>query len=77
MLARIEDTLTDKSITEDNIEVELGQCYINYGLDTDKWSRLRRFLWFRTFNMYRSKVDLDREAEKNEDLIKTLQEKVK
>lgn len=77
LLARIEDTLTDKSITEDNIEVELGQCYINYGLDTDKWSRLRRFLWFRTFNMYRSKVDLDREAEKNEDLIKTLQEKVK
>ncbi|SCV14053.1 related to J domain-containing protein 1 [Nakaseomyces glabratus] len=61
LLARIEDTLTDKSITEDNIEVELGQ----------------RFLWFRTFNMYRSKVDLDREAEKNEDLIKTLQEKVK
>ncbi|KAL3228994.1 J domain-containing protein 1 [Nakaseomyces bracarensis] len=75
LLSRVEDTLTEKSITEDNIEVDLGQCYINYGLDTDKWSRLRRFLWFRTFNMYRSKDDLDREAVKNENLIKELQAK--
>lgn len=75
LLSRIEDTLTEKSITEDDIEGDLGQCYINYGLDTDKWSRLRRFLWFRTFNMYRSKDDLDREAAKNEDLIKELQAK--
>lgn len=50
-------------------------AYLNYGLDTDKWSRLRRFLWFRTYGLYRDKSDLDREAKKNERIVQDLKTK--
>lgn len=72
-LNRLEDTLYKREFTQEETELHLTDSYFNYGLDTDKWSRLRRFLWFRAFSMYRSKEDLDREAEKNERLIRDLQ----
>ncbi|CEP60058.1 Jid1p LALA0_S01e02080g [Lachancea lanzarotensis] len=75
LLTRIEETLTKGHLTHDDTENDLLQAYVNYGLDTDKWSRLRRFLWFRTYGMYRSKDDLDREAQKNEKIVQELKSK--
>lgn len=75
LLTRIEETINQKNFTHDETEKDLTQAYINYGLDTDKWSRLRRFLWFRTFGLYKSKADLDREAKKNEELVQFLKSK--
>lgn len=75
LLTRIEDSLTKNHFTHDETERDLVQAYINYGLDTDKWSRLRRFLWFRTYSLYRNKDDLDREAKKNEKMVQTLRNK--
>ncbi|SCU92344.1 LAMI_0E09868g1_1 [Lachancea mirantina] len=75
LLTRIEDSLTRVSFTHDETERDLTQAQINYGLDTDKWSRLRRFLWFRTYGLYRTKSDLDREAQKNEELVEKLKRK--
>ncbi|SCV01847.1 LAME_0G18888g1_1 [Lachancea meyersii CBS 8951] len=72
LLTRIEETLTKTHFTHDETEHDLLQAYVNYGLDTDKWSRLRRFLWFRTYGIYRSKDDLDREAQKNEKIVQEL-----
>ncbi|SCU82716.1 LANO_0B07294g1_1 [Lachancea nothofagi CBS 11611] len=75
LLTRIEESLTKGHFTHDETEKDLVLAYVNYGLDTDKWSRLRRFLWFRTYGMYRSKTDLDREAQKNEKIVQELKGK--
>lgn len=75
LLTRIEDSLTKSNLTHDDTERELNMAYLNYGLDTDKWSRLRRFLWFRTYGLYRDKSDLDREAKKNERIVQDLKTK--
>lgn len=72
LLTRIEDSLTSKRYTHDETEHDLAQSYTNYGLDTDKVSRLRRFLWFRTYGLYRTNADLDREAKKNEELVQNM-----
>lgn len=72
LLTRIEDSLTSKRYTHDETEHDLTQSYTNYGLDTDKVSRLRRFLWFRTYGLYRTNADLDREAKKNEELVQNM-----
>lgn len=72
LLTRIEDSLTSKQYTHDETEHDLTLSYTNYGLDTDKISRLRRFLWFRTYGLYRTNADLDREAKKNEELVKNI-----
>lgn len=74
-LTRLEDTLTRVNFSHDKTEQDLTQAYINYGLATDKWSRLRRFLWFRTFGLYKSKEDLDREAKLNEQIVQDLKVK--
>ena len=75
LLTRIEESLTKVHYTHDETERDLGLAYMNYGLDTDKWSRLRRFLWFRTYGLYRSKADLDREAQNNERIVQELKSK--
>ncbi|SCU86027.1 LADA_0D11760g1_1 [Lachancea dasiensis] len=75
LLTRIEASLTQNHFTHDETEKDLVMAYVNYGLDTDKWSRLRRFLWFRTYGMYRAKSDLDREAHKNERIVQELKDK--
>ncbi|QLG70296.1 hypothetical protein HG535_0A02340 [Zygotorulaspora mrakii] len=72
LLTRIENSLTSQQYTHEETEFDLAQSYSNYGLDSDKFSRLRRFLWFRTYGLYRAKDDLDREAEKNEGLVQDL-----
>lgn len=75
LLSRIEDSLTRKQYTHEETEYDLAQCYNNYGLDTDKISRFKRFLWFRAYGLYRSNSDLDREAKKNEELVNNLRKK--
>lgn len=75
LLSRLEETVNKKTFTQEETERDLSLAYLNYGLDDDKWSRLRRFLWFRTFGLYRSKGDLDREAERNENMIQGLMSK--
>lgn len=77
LLGRIEDTLVGQNFTQEQTENDLVQSRLNYGLETDKFTRLRRFLWFRTFGLYRSKDDLDREAAKNERMIQNLKSKEK
>lgn len=75
LLTRIEDSLTSNRFTHDETEHDLTQSYTNYGLDTDKISRLRRFLWFRAYGLYRTNADLDREAKKNEELVQSIMNK--
>lgn len=75
LLSRIENSLTSQQYTHDETECDLAQSYTNYGLDTDKMSRFRRFLWFRTYGLYRTKDDLDREAKRNEELVQGLKKK--
>lgn len=75
LLTRWEEAMNKTNFTHDETERDLTLAYINYGLDEDKWSRLRRFLWFRTFGLYRNKEDLDREAKKNEAMINELKNK--
>lgn len=75
LLTRIEDSLTRKNYTHEETEQDLLQSYTNYGLDTDKISRWRRFLWFRAYGLYRSDTELDREAKKNEDMVQDILKK--
>ncbi|CAH02298.1 Jid1p [Kluyveromyces lactis] len=75
LLSRLEESINKRDFAHDETEKHLTLAYINYGLDEDKWSRLRRFLWFRTYSLYRTKEDLDREAKKNENMIKDLKKK--
>lgn len=75
LLSRLEENINKRDFAHDETEKDLTLAYINYGLDEDKWSRLRRFLWFRTFSLYRSKEDLDREAKRNEKMIRELKKK--
>lgn len=72
LLAKIQESLSKAEFTHDESGLHLIQSYTNYGLDTDKFSRLRRFLWFRTWGLYKSKEDLDREAKINEEMIRKL-----
>lgn len=75
VLTKIENSLVDRStygVTENDIEHGLFRSYQNYGLDDDKLSRIKRFLWFRSWGLYSSKEELDREAKFNEDLIGTI-----
>lgn len=76
LLTRIENSLTSKQFTHEETEFDLAQSYTNYGLDSDKFSRFRRFLWFRTYGLYRAKEDLDREAKINEGIVKGLMKAV-
>lgn len=75
LLTRIEDSLTRKNYSHEETERDLAQSYTNYGLDTDKISRWRRFLWFRAFGLYRSDTDLDREAKRNEEMVQDILKK--
>lgn len=75
VLTKIENSLVDRStygVTENDIEHGLFRSYQNYGLDDDKLSRIKRFLWFRSWGLYSSKDELDREAKSNEDLLGTI-----
>ncbi|EJT41894.1 JID1-like protein [Saccharomyces kudriavzevii IFO 1802] len=73
LLEKIQESLSKADFAHEESELHLIQSYTNYGLDTDKFSRLRRFLWFRTWGLYKSKEDLDREAKINEEMIRKLQ----
>lgn len=74
-LSQVEESVNKRNYTHDETERDLTLAHINYGLDDDKWSRLRRFLWYRAFGLYNSKDDLDREAKRNEDMINNLMKK--
>ena len=71
LLQKLQSSLIERSdvLDDEDIEEILSQTYENFGLDTDKFSRIRRFLWFRSWGLYRSKEDLDREAKQNESLM--------
>lgn len=71
LLQKLQSSLIERSdvLDDEDIEEILSQTYENFGLDTDKLSRIRRFLWFRSWGLYRSKEDLDREAKQNESLM--------
>ncbi|EDO14999.1 hypothetical protein Kpol_376p12 [Vanderwaltozyma polyspora DSM 70294] len=73
LLSELEDAINMKSPSQEDSERDLILSYTNYGLDTDKMSRLKRFLWFRTFSMFRTKEDLDREVAKNNKLLAELE----
>lgn len=77
LLSRVEDSIVGNHFTQEQTENDLVQSRVNYGLETDKFTRLRRFLWFRAFGLYRSKEELDREAIKNERLVQSLKNKEK
>lgn len=76
LLSQLEETLTMKTHTQEETENDLVLSYTNYGLDTDKISRLRRFLWFRTFGRYSSSpTDLDREVKRNNEMLDNMEKK--
>lgn len=80
LLTRLENTLIEKSeqaVTHEDIEKSLFNVYDNYGLDNDKLSRVRRFLWFRSWGLYRNGEEFDKEVKRNEDLITDMQNKPK
>ncbi|CCH44112.1 J domain-containing protein 1 [Wickerhamomyces ciferrii] len=56
----------------DDTEFELDKAYMNYGLDQSRISRLRRFLWFRTFGLYKEKDQLDSSHKENEAILKKI-----
>ncbi|KAG0661495.1 J domain-containing protein 1 [Maudiozyma exigua] len=75
VLTKVENSLVgriDYGITEDDVEKGLFRSYHNYGLDDDKLSRIKRFLWFRSWGLYTTSDELDREAKNNESLINTI-----
>mgnify|MGYP003365356803 CR=1 FL=1 len=75
VLTKVENSLVgrvDYGITEDDVEKGLFRSYQNYGLDDDKLSRIKRFLWFRSWGLYTTSEELDREAKSNETLINTI-----
>lgn len=75
VLTKVENSLVGRvgyGITEDDVEKGLFRSYQNYGLDDDKLSRIKRFLWFRSWGLYTTSDELDREAKNNETLINTI-----
>ncbi|SMN20370.1 similar to Saccharomyces cerevisiae YPR061C JID1 Probable Hsp40p co-chaperone [Maudiozyma saulgeensis] len=75
LLSKIESTLVGKvdyGITADDVEKGLFSSYQNYGLDDDKLSRIKRFLWFRSWGLYTNQDELDREAKANETLLNSI-----
>lgn len=73
LLTDIQTSFGRRVDIHEQCEKDLIQSYLNYGLGDDYWARIRRFLWFRSFNLYsHSKEDLDREAIKNEKIIDAL-----
>ncbi|KAL6942125.1 hypothetical protein ACO0QE_003291 [Hanseniaspora vineae] len=73
LLTDIQTSFGRRVDIHEQCEKDLIQSYLNYGLGDDYWARIRRFLWFRSFNLYsHSKEDLDREAIKNEKIIGAL-----
>ena len=75
VLTKVENSLVGRvgyGITEDDVEKGLFRSYQNYGLDDDKLSRIKRFLWFRSWGLYTTSEELDREAKNNETLINTI-----
>ncbi|ONH67197.1 J domain-containing protein 1 [Cyberlindnera fabianii] len=69
-LNNMEETLIARQKMHDTCEADLVSAYFNYGLDDSRISRIRRFLWFRTFGLYREQHVLDRSARENEALVK-------
>ncbi|CCF59508.1 hypothetical protein KAFR_0H00980 [Kazachstania africana CBS 2517] len=68
ILTRVENSLlVDSKHVETKSQVL--DSYENFGLDNDKISRIKRFLWFRSFGLYNDKDKLDQEAKNNEVLL--------
>lgn len=79
-LTKIQDTYVTKKLDlefdERIINSHLLQAYNNYGLGTDKESRIRRFLWYRSYQQYLKDPDSDvlitKDLIENEKLIQKL-----
>lgn len=78
LLNRAQESILNKDrhvVTDhDEIRTELFKAYNNFGLENDKWSRLRRFLWFRSWAMA-SPNEYDKEHYANEKMINDLLKK--
>lgn len=70
LLNSVEKTLMETRKVHDDTEADLGLVYMNYGYDQSRISRFRRFLWFRTFGLYRDKESLDESHLENEKILK-------
>jgi curved DNA-binding protein CbpA len=68
-LNRMEGVLIARQDVHDACEADLMQAYLNYGLDDSRLSRIKRFLWFRTFGMYRTREALDASAKRDEKIL--------
>lgn len=69
-LERVEKSVLEQKKVHDACEFDLEMAYSNYGFESSKLSRIRRFLWFRTFGLYRKKEHLDESSKQNENLIR-------
>ncbi|AMD18756.1 HBL146Cp [Eremothecium sinecaudum] len=74
-LSRLGDTVSHRFQNEDENKEALELAYSNYSMKTDKWTRIRRFLWFRSWGLHTTKEELDREASANEKLVRELKER--
>ncbi|KAH3677230.1 hypothetical protein WICMUC_001811 [Wickerhamomyces mucosus] len=73
ILDSVEQNLLAKQRIHDDCEYELDLAYLNYGLDTSRISRIKRFLWFRTFGMFNSeRSKMDQSAKENDALLKEI-----
>ncbi|ODV73527.1 Jid1p [Cyberlindnera jadinii NRRL Y-1542] len=71
-LNNMESTLIARQEVHDTCEAHLMSAYLNYGLDTSRVGRIKRFLWFRTFGMYKTTEGLNEGAKKDEQLLKEI-----
>ncbi|AGO12922.1 AaceriADL327Wp [[Ashbya] aceris (nom. inval.)] len=72
-LIRLEERYSKSAYTQEEADYALALAHLNYGLDQDRVSRVRRFLWFRSWGLYRTKDELDKEARTNEALVNQLE----
>ncbi|AAS51593.1 ADL327Wp [Eremothecium gossypii ATCC 10895] len=72
-LIRLEERTSKSAHTHEEAEHALLLAHLNYGLDQDRVSRVRRFLWFRSWGLYRTKAELDEAARTNEALVRQLE----
>ncbi|KAH3680286.1 hypothetical protein WICPIJ_008344 [Wickerhamomyces pijperi] len=70
-LSSVERTLLERQQAHDDCEFELDLAYLNYGLDPSRISRIKRFLWFRTFGLFiDDKYLLDQSCKENDLLMR-------
>lgn len=72
ILNNVEKSILESRKIHGDTESDLGMVYMNYGYDQSRIARFRRFLWFRTFGLYREKDSLDESHRENEKILKEI-----